>query len=112
MKTTTYKQIVDILTDSTLDFKATALEVAKSYPSIFAKCAVTSKTTEVLTRAQEERKLVMKYIPNGDFIMAIKELKAYRIKKDLPAELCGLYICKTECEQYRKEYNEQLARSS
>jgi len=54
----------------------------------------------------------MKYIPNGDFIMAIKELKAYRIKKDLPAELCGLYICKTECEQYRKEYNEQLARSS
>ena len=106
MKTTIYKQIIDILSDPKLDYRATALEVAKSYPSVFAKCAVASEKIEIMTREQEERNLVMKFMPDK-IISAIKCLRNYRIAKNLPVELCGLYICKVKCEEYRTKYNNE-----
>jgi len=111
MNITTHKKVIDILNDSSLDYKATVIELAKSYPSTFLKCYVTPAKVVILTREQEEKRLVAKHLPNN-IIMAIKELRDYRRDKNLEPELCGLYICKTDCERYRGEYNEEKARES
>ena len=74
MKNATIASIIEIITNPMTDYKKIAMEVAKTYPAIFLKCANTPQNLSWM-KEQCLRNEVIQLLKKGSIIEPIKYYK-------------------------------------
>lgn len=89
--------ILNIISNAETDYKKIAMEVARTHPTIFLKCArVLCKDPNPITPIEE---VVFSLMKSGKFVDSVKEYRA--------RHLCGLREAKEACDILKEKWTRE-----